>query len=132
MNLEGQQRMRGHLESFVNLASPRGMSRAWISTEDARIYVRHAAHWIENKDGGRIVETLDIANVEVAQKRQGTWSFLLKTAQEICPWDAVYIENVHSPILRDYIKKLALGDPRWMPAGFNSFAWIKVCRESYK
>lgn len=120
MNAECRQRLYDHLQSFCTLSNPRAMRAAWIITEDCKIYVRRGMHAVN----GTAFTTLDLANVEVVEKRQGTWTFILETAQKVCPWSAVYLENVHSTIIQDHLGRLSQKDHRWVKVN-DSFIWIR-------
>lgn len=87
------------LEDF--LAHP--VRNTWIYEPPIEVYVRKGVHFIA--DLGKPVRCLDVANIEVEedQRRQGVFKTWLKKAEQICPFECVYIENVQNPVLHDFL-----------------------------
>lgn len=75
----------------------------WIYEPPIEVYVRKAVHYIPFL--GRPYECLDIANIEVEEhkRHQGVFKAWLKKAEQLCPFECVYIENVQNPILHDFL-----------------------------
>jgi hypothetical protein len=125
-NQARQEVFRIKLADFLKRTGNLASRNAWIETEDVSLYVRRGRHVV----CGTLLHTLDLANVTVDEvcRRQGTFKFILQTMQEMCPFDAVVVENVHNPILTEYLDRLAAEDPRWVcPDRFQdvSYAWLK-------
>lgn len=127
MTIQARQEVfRTKLADFLFRSESLARRNAWIVTEDANLYVRRGRHVV----CGTLLQTLDLANVTVDEmcRRQGTFKFILQTMQEMCPFDAVIVENIHNPILTEYLDKLSLEDPRWVcPDNFfeGNYAWVK-------
>ncbi len=68
---------------------------------------------------------IDLANIMVCEKhqRKGIFKSTLSTLQELNPWDGIHVENIHNPIIWDYLFRLQKKDPRWVNDDFN-FNWI--------
>lgn len=75
----------------------------WIYEPPIEVYVRKAVHFIT--DLGKPVYCLDIANIEVEEnsRRQGVFKAWLKKAEQVCPLECMYIENVQNPVLHDFL-----------------------------
>jgi hypothetical protein len=112
----------GHLESFLVLSESRHLRSVWLRTRYLNVYVRRGMHVV----GTRGYQFLDVANVTVEEqyRRQNLFSGALRIMQDLCPWDGIFVQNVHSPILRSYLSRLQRTDPRWV-ATEDSCAWIK-------
>jgi len=94
----GQDDLINQLAHFIQRSREKTTgSREWLVTEQMRVYVRKATHML----GKRMGITLDIAAVEVEEEyqRKGYWSQFIRKAHKMNPWDATYMECVHSDIL---------------------------------
>lgn len=111
--------MENKLMEFLN--SP--IKRTWLVTKEISVYLRKGRHVGMN---GAIRTYLDIANIEVrpAFQRKGIFKSFLSLCQRIQPYDGVFVENVLTPILRAYLRRLALEDGRWFERGWD-FLWEK-------
>ena len=88
------------------------------------VYLRRAWEWVD----GELYLCLDIANVRVKSQRRGTFTMLLKIAQDVCPWHAVRVESVGNPHLAAYLRRLATTDERWTEEAHSfspDFVWLK-------
>lgn len=86
------------LQQFIKDAETGDSRNLWIADDDMQVYIRKGHHLLPN---GKIATTLDIANVTVepSKQRKGLWTAFLAKAQEINPWEGVYVECVHTPYL---------------------------------
>lgn len=87
------------LEDF--LAHP--IRNTWIYEPPIEVYLRKGIHYIAALSKPCLC--LDIANVEVEhdKQRQGVFKAWLKKAEQLCPFECVYIENVQNPVLHDFL-----------------------------
>lgn len=81
----------------------------WLQDDVMKVYVRKGRHIISS---GKISTTLDVANVEVdeAKQGQGYWTKFISEAHKLNPWEATFIELVHNPILFASLMKRG-----WLP-----------------
>jgi hypothetical protein len=85
------------LEEF--LAS--NLRSVWVREPGIAVYVRKGLHVILDEGA----YTLDVANVEVdeALRHKGVFKAWLAKAERLNPYPFVYVENVHNPILHDFL-----------------------------
>lgn len=116
--------METKLRAFF--ASP--LNRRWLHSSGIGAYVRKGVHLGIDL---QLHSYLDLASVEVKEdcRRQDRFRDFLALCQSIQPFDGILVENVHSEILRGYLRRLALADPRWREREMN-FLWEKYLEET--
>ena len=97
------------LSDFIE-ETEKGLKNLWIQDDKMQVYVRKGYHLLS----GKASTTLDIATVEVYDeyRNKGLWTEFLKSAIELNPWSAVYVENVHNPYLASSLIRRG-----WITAG---------------
>jgi hypothetical protein len=95
----------------------------WLSLGPMQVYCRKA---IRKLDGPRLMQTFDIANIEVHEDHRGEGLFKAFISEITpmlveCDFDAIYIENVFNPrwiasLSRDWIK---IGDQVYPPSFYK-------------
>jgi hypothetical protein len=96
------------LDKFIADAgrSPRKVKPTWLHTPELRIFVRKS-HRVFRRGEPIANTTLDVAVVEVAsgRRKKRLLKDFLEYAEKIIPWDAVFIEDVRSDSIRDYLER---------------------------
>lgn len=89
------------LAEFIKGAEDRFTMTEWLSDDKMQVYVRKGHHLID----GKMRDCLDVANVEVYEQQQGTWTDFIFKAHDMNPWDCTYVECVHNPVLAAWLLK---------------------------
>lgn len=78
--------------------------REWIGDGVISVYLRFGHH---SFDGETLTDSLDIANVDVAERhqKQGHFTRFLALAERLNPWPVLYLENVHNPVLLPLVER---------------------------
>jgi hypothetical protein len=83
-----------------------GRRNAWINGEGFRVYVRRAVH--PSPHSNVMLNTLDIASVEVEQTGRGAFRRMLEASRDIAIADgleALYVENVQTERFADFFRR---------------------------
>lgn len=99
MEAETNKTVLEQLADFITESEGKLAQSRWLEDDKMRVYVRRGMHSIEGKP--RIC--LDIANVTVHEEQQGTWTDFCWKAQEMNPWDCLYVECVHNEHLATWL-----------------------------
>ncbi len=87
------------LAEFIRNSEEQFSASEWLSDEKMQVYVRKGHHFLGRKR--RLC--LDIANVEVYKKGEGTWTSFIRQAHEMNPWDGTFVECVHNSRLASWL-----------------------------
>ena len=79
-----------------------GARNQWLVSDTIKVYLRKGHHPI----GDKIAKTLDIANIELEERGQGTGTALINWLHEQNPFEATYIESILNNRLYDHLKRL--------------------------
>jgi hypothetical protein len=102
------------LEAFLASVETRLTANEWLTDDKMQVYVRKGRRLID----GKMRTTLDIANVEVYDKGQGTFTDFLNKAHDMHPWDATYVECVHNPDLAVFLVRYGFMPHPQSPSSF--------------
>lgn len=83
-------------QEFAKFMADKYKKNAWLAGGDnIQVYVRKAHHPI----GDQMTNTLDIANINVENRGQGTGMEVINWLHEVNPFDATYVESLQNPRL---------------------------------
>ncbi len=110
--------MEKKLIAFLN--SP--LRNAWIGTREITVYLRKSRRVGPD---GQFLCYLDSASVAVKPRyrQKGKYRDFVALCQRLLPaeYAGIFHENVHEPVLRDYYRRLALEDKRWIERELDFF-----------
>ena len=90
------------LTDFIQKANKRRFgNNEWLEDHTMHVYVRKSPRIIKEQ----MLQALDIANIEVVNKGQGTGGKFFEQAHAINPWQVTYFESVLNPGLGQHLLK---------------------------
>lgn len=105
------------LKDFIERADRSFMANEWLKSDEMEVYVRRGRHVIYP---GKISVCLDIATINVHERRQGIFSQFVEEAHALNPWEFTYIENVLTGFLIPHLVR-----NNWTPIGESDACFYK-------
>ena len=80
-------------QEFAKFMADKYKKNAWLNGgDDIQVYVRKGHHM----KGDSLENTLDIANINIENKGQGTGIEVIYWLHEVNPFNTTYVENLHN------------------------------------
>lgn len=113
------------LAAFIQEVSGQRRGNRWIGDDTMSVYVRHSLRMVnyDLKETLDYKRFLDVANVEVGPEHQGKGFFraFMTAAKELNPWDGIFIENTHNPIVEKWCQR-----HNWRPYRVAPYCYYKM------